>query len=119
MSEVGCVVGSLSGWVGSAFFARSSLMLVGTLEGVRSEVIAWFACDKASLRAQYEILFCNKELNLLLPGSGCPLQVGTGHGQSGRAPAVRTGSGQMRMCGDIFAAARLWRGRLLTTGHLS
>jgi hypothetical protein len=25
----------------------------------------------------------------------------------------------MRMCGDIFAAARLWRGRLLTTGHLS
>jgi hypothetical protein len=73
MSEVGCVVGSLSGWVGLAFFARSSLMLVGTLEGVRSEVIAWFACDKASLRAQYEILFCNKELNLLLPGSGCPL----------------------------------------------
>jgi hypothetical protein len=28
-------------------------------------------------------------------------------------------SGQMRMCGDIFGAARLWRGRLLTTGHLS
>jgi hypothetical protein len=27
--------------------------------------------------------------------------------------------GSMRMCGDIFAAARLWRGRLLTTGHLS
>ncbi len=22
------------------------------------------------------------------------------------------------MCGDIFAAARLWRGRLLTAGHL-
>jgi hypothetical protein len=33
--------------------------------------------------------------------------------------AVRTGSGPLRMCGDIFAAARLWRGRLLTTGHLS
>jgi hypothetical protein len=33
--------------------------------------------------------------------------------------AVRTGSGPMRMCADIFAAARLWRGRLLTTGHLS
>jgi hypothetical protein len=32
---------------------------------------------------------------------------------------VRTGSGPMRMCGDIFAAARLWRGRFLTTGHLS
>ena len=32
---------------------------------------------------------------------------------------ARTGSGPMRMCGDIFAAARLWRGRLLTTGHLS
>ena len=28
-------------------------------------------------------------------------------------------SGPMRMCGDIFAAARLWRGRLLTTGRLS
>jgi hypothetical protein len=25
----------------------------------------------------------------------------------------------MRMCGDIFAAARLCRGRLLTTGRLS
>ena len=25
----------------------------------------------------------------------------------------------MRMCGDIFAAARLWTGSLLTTGHLS
>ena len=25
----------------------------------------------------------------------------------------------MRMYGDIFAAARLWRGRLLTTGRLS
>ena len=36
-----------------------------------------------------------------------------------RAWAARTGSGQMWMCGDIFAAARLWRGRLLTTGHLS
>ena len=36
-----------------------------------------------------------------------------------RAWAVRTGSGPMRMCGDIFAAARLWRGRLLTTGRLS
>ena len=33
--------------------------------------------------------------------------------------AARTGSGPMRMCGDIFAAARLWRSRLLTTGHLS
>ena len=33
--------------------------------------------------------------------------------------AATTGSGPMRMCGDIFAAARLWRGRLLTTGHLS
>jgi hypothetical protein len=32
---------------------------------------------------------------------------------------VRTDSGPMRMCGDIFAAARLWRGRLLTTGRLS
>jgi hypothetical protein len=35
------------------------------------------------------------------------------------ACAARTGSGPMWMCGDIFAAARLWRGRLLTTGHLS
>jgi hypothetical protein len=33
--------------------------------------------------------------------------------------AVRTGSWLMPMCCDIFAAARLWRGRLLTTGHLS
>jgi hypothetical protein len=36
-----------------------------------------------------------------------------------RAWAARTGSGPMRMCGDIFAAARLWRGRLLMTGRLS
>jgi hypothetical protein len=33
--------------------------------------------------------------------------------------AARTGSGPMRMCCDIFTAARLWRGRLLTTGRLS
>ena len=33
--------------------------------------------------------------------------------------AARTGSGPMWMCGDIFAAARRWRGRLLTTGRLS
>jgi hypothetical protein len=33
--------------------------------------------------------------------------------------AARTGSGPMRMCGDIFTAERLWRGPLLTTGHLS
>ena len=36
-----------------------------------------------------------------------------------RAWAARTGSGPMRMCGDIFAAALLLRGRLLTTGRLS
>jgi hypothetical protein len=36
-----------------------------------------------------------------------------------RAWAARTGSGPMRMCCDIFAAAWLWRGRLLTTGRLS
>jgi hypothetical protein len=47
------MVGSLSGWVGSGFFAHSSLMLVGTAEGVSSEVIAWFVFDKAPLRAQY------------------------------------------------------------------
>ena len=33
--------------------------------------------------------------------------------------AARTGSVPMWMCGDIFAAARRWRGRLLTTGRLS
>jgi hypothetical protein len=38
---------------------------------------------------------------------------------SGSPSTVRTGSGPMPMCCDIFAAARLWRGRLLTTGHLS
>jgi hypothetical protein len=31
-------------------------------------------------------LFPNGELNLLSPGSGCPLQAGTGHGRPGRAP---------------------------------
>ena len=31
-------------------------------------------------------LFPNAELNLLSPGSGCPLQAGTGHGRPGRAP---------------------------------
>ncbi len=29
-----------------------------------------------------EILFRNRELKLLLLGSGCPLQAGTGHGSS-------------------------------------
>jgi len=28
----------------------------------------------------------NAELKLLSPGSGCPLQAGTGHGRPGRAP---------------------------------
>jgi hypothetical protein len=46
------------------------------------------------------------DVNLLWPGSGCQLQWGTG-------------SGPVRMCGDIFAAERLWRGSLLMTGHLS
>jgi hypothetical protein len=32
---------------------------------------------------------------------------------------AKTGSGQMQMRVDIFAAEQLWRGRLLTTGHLS
>jgi hypothetical protein len=32
------------------------------------------------------VLFHNGELNLLLPGSGCPLQTGTGQGRSRRAP---------------------------------
>ena len=31
-------------------------------------------------------LFPNAELNLLSPGSGSPLQAGTGHGRPGRAP---------------------------------
>jgi hypothetical protein len=31
-----------------------------------------------------KILFCNGELNLLLPGSGCSLQAGTGHGLPGQ-----------------------------------
>jgi hypothetical protein len=33
-----------------------------------------------------KILFRNGELSLLSPGSGCPLQVGAGHGRPGRAP---------------------------------
>ena len=33
-----------------------------------------------------EILFRNGELNLLWPDCGCPLQAGTEHGWSGRAP---------------------------------
>ena len=37
-------------------------------------------------------------------------------GRSG-AWAARTGSGPMRIRGDIFAAVRRWRGRLLTTGR--
>jgi len=53
ISDPGCVVGSLLGWVGSGFLDRSSLMLVGAAEGVSSEVMAWLAFDKAPLRAQY------------------------------------------------------------------
>ena len=53
ISEAVWVVGSLVGLVGSGFFARSSSMLLGAAEGVRSEVIALFALDKAPLRAQY------------------------------------------------------------------
>ena len=38
------------------------------------------------LREGLRCLFPNAELNLLSPGSGCPLQAGTGHGLPGRAP---------------------------------
>jgi hypothetical protein len=48
-------MGSLLGWVGSGFFARNSLMLVGAAEGVRSEVIAWLAFDKAQDVHEYMI----------------------------------------------------------------
>jgi hypothetical protein len=54
-SDAGCVVGSLSGWVGSGFFARSSLMLVGAAERVRSDVMAWFAFHKAPLRKRLAV----------------------------------------------------------------
>ncbi len=37
--------------------------------------------------ASLGILFRNRELNLLLPGSGCPLQAGTGYGRPGRVDA--------------------------------
>ena len=37
-------------------------------------------------RMPKKTLFPNAELNLLSPGSGCPLQAGTGHGRPGRAP---------------------------------
>jgi diacylglycerol kinase family enzyme len=40
---------------------------------------------KSALRLSAAILFRNWELNLLSPGSGCPLQVGAGHGRPGRA----------------------------------
>ena len=39
-----------------------------------------------SCHTQEKNLFPNAELNLLSPGSGCPLQAGTGHGRPGRAP---------------------------------
>ena len=69
----------------------------------------------------------NAGLNQLLPDCGCPLQLGPGMGcQDGlRADnddcpfIVLTETKPIRMCCDIFAAARLWRGCLLTTGHLS
>ena len=59
-----------------------------------------------------KILFRNGELNLLCR------QCLSATGGDGTWSA-RTGSGPMQMCGGIFAASRLWRGRLLTTGHLS
>jgi hypothetical protein len=65
---------------------------------------------------QRKILFHNGELNLLrvsLAGQWLPAAGGDG------AWAARTGSGPMRMRGDIFAASRLWRDSLLMTGHLS
>ena len=37
----------------------------------------------------------------------------------GGAWAARTASGPVRMRGDIFAAARRWRGRALPTGNLA
>jgi hypothetical protein len=60
-----------------------------------------------------EILFHNWELNLSLAGHWL-----SSAGRDG-AWEVRMGSGQMQMCCDIFAASWLWRGCLLTTGHLS
>ena len=48
-----------------------------------------------------------------LVGQWLPAAVGDG------AWSVRTGSGLMLMCCDIFAAAQLWMDCLLTAGHLS
>ena len=50
----------------------------------------YYCCPQTPLQntqyTQKKTLFPNAELNLLSPGSGCPLQAGTGHGRPGRAP---------------------------------
>jgi hypothetical protein len=70
---------------------------------------------------------CARYIRTLHPGKFCS-ECGAESAPAGQrlpaagrdlAWAARTGSGPMWMCGDIFAAARRWRGRLLTTGRLS
>ncbi len=51
-----------------------------------SSTIAEVRRDTQQRLLLQKTLFPNAELNLLSPGSGCPLQAGTGHGQPGRAP---------------------------------
>ena len=79
-------------------FAREILFFMA--EEVRSGISEEDFMKSKFFGHAKKILFpINGELNLLSPGSGCPLQAGTGHG-------ARTGSGPMLMRGDIFAASR-------------
>ena len=52
------------------------------------------------------------DLILLSPGGG------SAEGGEG-VLAARTGSGPMRMCGDIFAAARRWKSTISNAGRVS
>ena len=62
------------------------------------------------LRMKRKILFRNGDLTAFRPAVAAAAD-------GGGAWTVRTVSGPVRMRGDIFAAARRWRGRALPTGN--
>ena len=75
----------VSSLLGMSFLATApaTMATAASCSAVAATASASVAIFRASVK---KTLFPNAELNLLSPGSGCPLQAGTGHGRPGRAP---------------------------------
>jgi hypothetical protein len=95
--------------LGNASFVDCILGNAYKLQGDFNKAIEYHTLDLAIARK-----FCSECEDESAP-AGQRLPAADGD----RAWSARTGSRQMWMCSDIFAAARPWRGCLLTTGRLS